>query len=255
MRERARRCPHGPAPSWPRSPPTSRPPPAAAEAGAPARPGAPPAAGQGGRPVWHLPGLRGRCRVGRPSISRSGPPGPGPPGSPGAPGLGGALSWPFTPGIAAVLHQGCSGWPNRRSSGAPAGSRRPRRARRPGARSRTARAAPGTTRFPRAPAPTRPAPTCGLTAHGRVGRIPPGGVRGRGAGYGRYRTPCNRPPSPFSLVRSYVCRFGNLAPLCRHHHRCKQAEGWQLDQPEPGVLIWRTPSGRRYTTAPSEHPV
>jgi hypothetical protein len=43
----------------------------------------------------------------------------------------------------------------------------------------------------------------------------------------------------------------NIAPLCRHHHRCKQAEGWQLDQPEPGVLIWRTPSGRSYTTRPS----
>jgi hypothetical protein len=47
----------------------------------------------------------------------------------------------------------------------------------------------------------------------------------------------------------------NLAPLCRHHHRCKQAEGWQLDQPEPGILIWRTPSGRRYATGPTEYPV
>ncbi|MBV9092371.1 MAG: DUF222 domain-containing protein, partial [Streptosporangiaceae bacterium] len=33
-----------------------------------------------------------------------------------------------------------------------------------------------------------------------------------------------------------------LAPLCRHHHRCKQAEGWSLRQPEPGVLVWRTPA-------------
>jgi hypothetical protein len=47
----------------------------------------------------------------------------------------------------------------------------------------------------------------------------------------------------------------NLAPLCRHHHRCKQAEGWHLDQPEPGVLVWRTPTGRRYTTTPTEYPV
>jgi hypothetical protein len=47
----------------------------------------------------------------------------------------------------------------------------------------------------------------------------------------------------------------NLAPLCRHHHRCKQAEGWRLDQPEPGVLVWRVPSGRTYTTAPTEYPV
>jgi hypothetical protein len=47
----------------------------------------------------------------------------------------------------------------------------------------------------------------------------------------------------------------NLAPLCRHHHRCKQAEGWRLEQPEPGVLLWRTPAGRTYTTTPSHYPV
>ena len=45
----------------------------------------------------------------------------------------------------------------------------------------------------------------------------------------------------------------DLAPLCRHHHRCKQAEGWQLEQPEPGVLKWRTPSGRSYTTKPTTY--
>ena len=48
---------------------------------------------------------------------------------------------------------------------------------------------------------------------------------------------------------------GDLAPLCRHHHRCKQAEGWRLDQPEPGVLVWRTPSGRTYTSTPTEYPI
>jgi Domain of unknown function (DUF222) len=51
-----------------------------------------------------------------------------------------------------------------------------------------------------------------------------------------------------------TCECG-LAPLCRHHHRCKQAEGWQLEQPEPGVLIWRTPAGRSYTTTPTEYPM
>jgi hypothetical protein len=40
----------------------------------------------------------------------------------------------------------------------------------------------------------------------------------------------------------------NLAPLCRHHHRCKQAEGWRLEQPRPGVMAWTTPAGRRYVT-------
>jgi Domain of unknown function (DUF222) len=46
----------------------------------------------------------------------------------------------------------------------------------------------------------------------------------------------------------------DLAPLCRHHHRCKQAEGWRLEQPEPGVLIWRTPAGRTYATGPTQYP-
>jgi len=45
----------------------------------------------------------------------------------------------------------------------------------------------------------------------------------------------------------------NLAPLCRHHHRCKQAEGWWLAQPEPGVLIWHTPAGRTYATTPTQY--
>jgi hypothetical protein len=45
----------------------------------------------------------------------------------------------------------------------------------------------------------------------------------------------------------------NLAPLCRHHHRCKQAEGWWLAQPEPGTLVWHTPAGRTYTTTPTPY--
>ncbi|HEY2238877.1 MAG TPA: DUF222 domain-containing protein [Streptosporangiaceae bacterium] len=42
----------------------------------------------------------------------------------------------------------------------------------------------------------------------------------------------------------------NLAPLCRHHHRCKQSQGWRLEQTRPGVMRWTTPAGRRYVTAP-----
>ena len=45
----------------------------------------------------------------------------------------------------------------------------------------------------------------------------------------------------------------NLAPLCRHHHRCKQADGWRLEQPQPGVLVWHTPAGRTYTTTPTQY--
>ena len=46
----------------------------------------------------------------------------------------------------------------------------------------------------------------------------------------------------------------NIAPLCRHHHRVKQAHGWWLEQPEPGVLRWRTPAGRTHTTTPTVYP-
>jgi hypothetical protein len=43
----------------------------------------------------------------------------------------------------------------------------------------------------------------------------------------------------------------DLAPKCRRHHRCKQAPGWKLEQPEPGLMCWTGPSGRTYTTTPT----
>jgi len=43
----------------------------------------------------------------------------------------------------------------------------------------------------------------------------------------------------------------DLAPACRRHHRCKQAPGWLLTQPEPGIMHWTTPAGRSYTTRPT----
>jgi Domain of unknown function (DUF222) len=46
----------------------------------------------------------------------------------------------------------------------------------------------------------------------------------------------------------------DLAPLCRHHHRCKQSEGWHLEQPHPGVMTWTTPAGRHYITPPGAPP-
>ena len=46
----------------------------------------------------------------------------------------------------------------------------------------------------------------------------------------------------------------NLAPLCRRHHRAKQARGLQLTQPEPGTMVWITPSGRSYATGPAAYP-
>jgi hypothetical protein len=46
----------------------------------------------------------------------------------------------------------------------------------------------------------------------------------------------------------------NLHPLCRRHHQTKQAPGWRLDQPEPGVLVWTTPAGRTITVTPEPYP-
>jgi Domain of unknown function (DUF222) len=43
----------------------------------------------------------------------------------------------------------------------------------------------------------------------------------------------------------------NLGPKCRRHHRCKQAPGWHVEQPEPGVVRWTLPSGRAHTTRPT----
>jgi hypothetical protein len=71
---------------------------------------------------------------------------------------------------------------------------------------------------------------------------------------------CGRPAARCDLDHTVPWDQGgltcecDLAPLCRHHHRCKQAEGWRLEQPEPGVLIWRTPAGRTYATGPTHYP-
>jgi Domain of unknown function (DUF222) len=72
---------------------------------------------------------------------------------------------------------------------------------------------------------------------------------------------CGRPAARCDLDHTLAWDKGgmtcecDLAPLCRHHHRAKQAEGWRLEQPEPGVLRWRTPAGRTYTTTPTGYPI
>jgi len=47
----------------------------------------------------------------------------------------------------------------------------------------------------------------------------------------------------------------NLAPLCRRHHRAKQAPGWHLVQDQPGQMTWRLPGGRSYATCAEPYPV
>ncbi len=45
----------------------------------------------------------------------------------------------------------------------------------------------------------------------------------------------------------------NIGLPCRHHHRTKQAPHWNLEQPEPGVFRWTTPSGLTYITRPTRY--
>jgi hypothetical protein len=56
------------------------------------------------------------------------------------------------------------------------------------------------------------------------------------------------------LSYTYMRHYDYLAPLCRRHHRAKQARGWQLTQPEPGMMLWITPSGRGYATGSAAYP-
>jgi hypothetical protein len=71
---------------------------------------------------------------------------------------------------------------------------------------------------------------------------------------------CRRPAARCDLDHTVPYDQGgrtcecDLAPLCRRHHRCKQAEGWRLEQISPGIMCWTTPSGRRYITTPTAYP-
>ena len=71
---------------------------------------------------------------------------------------------------------------------------------------------------------------------------------------------CRRPAKSCDLDHTIPYEQGgrtcecNLATLCRRHHGAKQARGWRLDQPEPGILVWSLPHGRTYRTEPSRYP-
>jgi Domain of unknown function (DUF222) len=72
---------------------------------------------------------------------------------------------------------------------------------------------------------------------------------------------CRRPAAQCDFDHTVAYEAGgrtcecNLSPLCRRHHRCKQAQGWALEQTSPGNMAWKTPSGRRYTTTPTSYDV
>jgi hypothetical protein len=70
---------------------------------------------------------------------------------------------------------------------------------------------------------------------------------------------CSRPAVRCDLDHTVPYKPGitcecNLATLCRQHHKTKQAQGWHLTQPQPGVLVWVTPHGRTYTVTPDTYP-
>jgi hypothetical protein len=43
----------------------------------------------------------------------------------------------------------------------------------------------------------------------------------------------------------------NLHTPCRAHHRAKQAPGWHVEQPEPGIIRWTLPNNRSHVTRPT----
>ncbi len=70
---------------------------------------------------------------------------------------------------------------------------------------------------------------------------------------------CGRPAAACDLDHTVpwedggiTCECG-LSPLCRGHHKIKQAAGWELGQPAPGVLVWSSPSGLTRTTTPTSY--
>jgi hypothetical protein len=41
-------------------------------------------------------------------------------------------------------------------------------------------------------------------------------------------------------------RVGNYGPMTTTHHRIKTHGGWQVQQPFPGIYVWRDPHGEFY---------
>jgi len=52
--------------------------------------------------------------------------------------------------------------------------------------------------------------------------------------------------------RTCLC---NTGPKCRHEHQLKQDPKWNVEQHPDGTFTWTTPSGRQYTTGPTEYPI
>ncbi|GAA5165618.1 hypothetical protein GCM10023321_55840 [Pseudonocardia eucalypti] len=65
---------------------------------------------------------------------------------------------------------------------------------------------------------------------------------------------CGRPARQSDIDHTRDVQHGgktlhiNLSPQCGHDHLLKTEGGWTLHQPEPGVLVWRSPLGQTYRT-------
>ncbi|MCW2903848.1 MAG: hypothetical protein JWO67_6113 [Streptosporangiaceae bacterium] len=98
----------------------------------------------------------------------------------------------------------------------------------------------------------------GDPVHGRDGYRPSAGMRRLVQARNRMCVfpTCRRPAAACDLDHTIPYHRGgptcpcNLAPLCRRHHRLKQAPDWTLIQPWPGVALWITPTGHWHLVGP-----
>jgi hypothetical protein len=72
---------------------------------------------------------------------------------------------------------------------------------------------------------------------------------------------CRRPATACDYEHTVAYQQGgrtcecNGAPICRRHHRAKQAPGWHLEHAGArGWFRWTTPSGRTYLSRPTQYP-
>jgi hypothetical protein len=72
---------------------------------------------------------------------------------------------------------------------------------------------------------------------------------------------CERPSGRADFEHNIAYEKGgktclcNTGPKCRHEHRLKQDARWKVEQHSDGTFTWTTPSGRQYTTGPTEYPI
>lgn len=60
-----------------------------------------------------------------------------------------------------------------------------------------------------------------------------------------------RDPDGLPEAAAPQTRPGNLAALCRRHHRLKTHSGWSYTMVEPGHYLWRSPHGHHYYVDPT----